>query len=61
MFSFYLGLEVIYKDYVGFVNFICDQYITICLRQLDHRSKNVCMLVYQPQWKDIKLLEESDK
>jgi hypothetical protein len=59
--TFYQGLEVKYKDHVGFVDFICDQYITICLRQFDHRSRSVCMLVYYSEWKDVELLKQSDK
>lgn len=61
MTAFYQGLEVKYKDYVGFVDFMCDQYITVCLRRMDHRSKDVCMLVYAQNWKDIKLLKQSEK
>jgi len=61
MTAFYQGLEVKYKDYVGFVDFMCDQYITVCLRRMDHRSKDVCMLVYVQNWKDIKLLKQSEK
>jgi hypothetical protein len=61
MTTFYKGLEVKYNDHVGFVDFMCDQYITICLRQLDHRSRDVCILIYSPHWKDVKLLKQSDK
>jgi hypothetical protein len=61
MITFYKGLEVRYNDYVGIVDFICEHYITICLSKMDHRSKDVCMLVYRPCWKNIKLGKESDK
>jgi hypothetical protein len=61
MITFYQGLEVRYKDHVGVVDFICDQYITVCVRRLEHRSKDVCLLVYQSQWKDVKLAKQSDK
>jgi hypothetical protein len=61
MTAFYGGLEVRYKQHVGFVNFISEKYITICLRKFDDRSRNVCLLVYPSQWKDVKLLKESDK
>ena len=56
MTTFYKGLEVKYKDYIGFVDFMCEQYITICLRQLDHRSRDVCILIYAPQWEDVELM-----
>ena len=59
--TFYQGLGVKYKDHVGFVDFICDQYITICLGQSDHSSRDVCILVYPSQWEDVKLLKQSEK
>ena len=61
MTNFYKGLEVRYGQHVGFVDFICEKYITVCLRKFEERSKDVCILVYPHQWKDIKLLKESEK
>jgi hypothetical protein len=61
MTTFYQGLEVKYKGQIGNVDFMCDKYITICVRRLDHRSRDVCMLVYPSQWKDVELLKQSDK
>jgi hypothetical protein len=61
MTNFYNGLEVRYGQHVGFVDFICEKYITVCLRKFEERSKDVCILVYPHQWKDIKLLKESEK
>ena len=56
MTSFYKGLDVKYKDHIGVVEFMCEQYITICVRRMDHKSKDVCFLVYPSQWKDIELI-----
>jgi hypothetical protein len=61
MTTFYQGLDVKYKGQIGVVDFMCDRYITICVRRLDHRSRDVCMLVYPSQWKDVELLKQSDK
>jgi hypothetical protein len=61
MTTFYKGLNVKYKDHVGVVEFMCDQYITICIRRLEHKSKDVCLLVYQSQWKEVQLWKESEK
>jgi len=61
MTTFYSGLEVRYKNHVGFVDFMCEKYITICLGQSDHRSKDVCILIYPSQWKEVQLLKESEK
>ena len=61
MTAFYRGLEVKYKDHIGVVEFMCDQYITICINRLEHKSKDVCFLVYQSQWKNVELLKQSEK
>lgn len=61
MTTFYKGLNVKYKDHIGVVEFISDQYITICIKRLEHKSKDVCLLVYPQQWKDVQLLKESEK
>jgi hypothetical protein len=61
MTTFYKGLNVKYRDHVGIVNFVCDKYITVCIKTYDHKSRDVCILVYQPQWKEIQLLKQSEK
>jgi hypothetical protein len=61
MTTFYQGLDVKYRDHVGVIEFMCDKYITICINRLGHRSKDVCLLVYQPQWNEVQLLKESEK
>ena len=61
MTTFYKGLEVRYGQHVGFVDFMCEQYITVCLRKFEERSKDVCILIYPSRWKDVQLMKESDK
>ena len=61
MITFYSGLNVKYRDNVGVVDFVCEKYITICIDRLGHRSKDVCLLVYHNQWKEIQLLKQSEK
>jgi hypothetical protein len=61
MTTFYQGLDVKYRNHVGVIEFMCDKYITICINRLGHRSKDVCLLVYQPQWNEVQLLKESEK
>ena len=61
MTTFYSGLDVKYKEQVGFVHFVCEKYITICLGQSEHRSKDVCILVYPSQWENVQLLKQSEK
>ena len=61
MTTFYSGLDVKYKDHVGVVNFVCEKYITICIKTFEHKSRDVCLLVYPQQWKEVQLLKESEK
>jgi hypothetical protein len=61
MTAFCRGLEVRYKSHVGFVYFVCEKYITICTNNFDDKSKDVCLLVYSNQWKDVQLMKESEK
>jgi hypothetical protein len=61
MTTFYSGLEVRYKENVGFVDFMCEKYITICLGKSSHRLRDVCILVYPSEWKNVELLKQSDK
>jgi hypothetical protein len=61
MTSFYSGLGVRYKNNEGFVDFICENYITVCINKLEHKSKDVCLLVYRNEWKDVQLIKESEK
>jgi len=64
MMTFTEGLLVKYKDHTGIVRFISNQYITICVKTYDHKVRDVCMLVYPEQWKDIQIVndyEESEK
>jgi hypothetical protein len=59
--TFYQGLDVIYNEHIGKVDFVSTQYITVCIQQSEERSRDVCILVYPHQWKDVRLLKESEK
>ena len=59
--SFTSGLEVYYDGMYGIVDFICEQYITICVRVMDHKSRNVCVLVYPSRFPLVTLAKESQK
>lgn len=48
-------LEVYFEDFsgnktYGFVQFISDSYITVCIKQREHRSNDTCLLFYPDQW-----------
>jgi len=55
------GIEVYYDGMYGVVDFICEQYITVCVRVMDHKSRNVCILVYPHKFHLIQLAKESEK
>jgi hypothetical protein len=54
--SFAEGLEVQYDKITGSIRFISTQYITICMRKFGDKARDVCVLVYPEQWKDIQLI-----
>lgn len=58
MISFTEGIQVKYKNYTGIVEFICNDYLTICTRTYDDSFRKVCMLVYPEEWKDIEIVED---
>jgi hypothetical protein len=41
---------------IGTVRFISSNYITICMRAFDHKAKDVCVLVYPEQWKEVEII-----
>ena len=55
------GIVVQYRDWIGEVRFICDEYISICVRVGNQRVNDTCVLVYKSQWNQVKLLKESGK
>jgi len=55
------GIEVYYDGMYGIVDFICDQYITVCVRKLNHKAKDVCVLVYPSKFHLVTLAKESEK
>lgn len=47
------GSYVEYRSHSGYVKFVCDEYITICIRQGDTKAHDVHLLVYPPNWDEI--------
>lgn len=56
MMTFAEGIQVKYKDYIGIIEFVCDDYVTICTRTYDDNFRKVCMLVYPEEWKNIEIV-----
>jgi hypothetical protein len=61
MTTFTKGLEVRYNEQEGFIDFVCDKYITVCIRTFDIKSRSVCILVYRNEWANVHLMKESEK
>lgn len=55
------GLPVYYEKLFGKINFVCNEYVTILIREFPDRSKNVNIIVYHTEWHNIKLSKESEK
>lgn len=59
---FHEGLEAIYDNYVGIINFVGNSYLTLCIKSFPkEKVRNVCIVVYRDQFNKIKLLKESSK
>jgi len=55
------GVVVQYKEWIGEISFICDDYASVCIFVGIHRSADVCILVYKRDWEKMKLFKESYK
>lgn len=60
--TFSEGVKVIYREQLGYIKFVGDNYVLICVREfLNEPSRNVCLVVSRSQYPEIKLLKESTK
>lgn len=55
------GVEVTYKHFHGYVKFVCDDYVTICIQRGERKVNDVCLLVYKNDWDKIELNKSSHK
>ncbi len=55
------GVVVQYKEWIGEIRFICDEYASVCTLVGVHRSAYVCVLFYKKDWEEMKLFKESHK
>ncbi|AFK66441.1 hypothetical protein SWPG_00194 [Synechococcus phage S-CBM2] len=58
--SFYEGLWVDYRQHHGYIRFVCEDYVTICINRLPVKdphalrdTNEVCLLVYKNNWDEI--------
>jgi len=55
------GVVVQYKEWIGEIRFICDDYASVCTSVGAHRAADVCVIVYKKDWEEMKLFKESHK
>ena len=60
---FSVGDTVSWKGHIGAVKFICESYITICIKTYPNDDPNalsqereVCLLCFNDHWKDVEVL-----
>ena len=49
------NLEVFYDDYLGqrvygYIRFVCDEYVTVCVKEGPYKVNDVCLLFYPSTW-----------
>ena len=60
--AFASGTQVEWRGHVGQIRFVDDIYLTICVSvNPGDRVRDVCLVVQNYQWDEIKLLKESNK
>lgn len=53
--------EVYYKEIYGIISFVSDTSISILIKRGKHRSQDVNLVVYKSDWRNIRLIKESEK
>lgn len=62
MAQFSEGVLVQYKNLIGRISFICDSSLSIMIKEFPEEPvRAVIVVVSRPEWKNIKLIKESDK
>ena len=59
--TFYEGLGVEYNEFIGMIRFVGEDYITVCVQNGHAPMNDLCIVVYEENWKKVRLLKESHK
>lgn len=58
--SFYEGLYATWGEHHGYIKFICEEYITLCIGEKpnedEHALRNtqqICLIIYKEFWDDV--------
>ncbi len=55
------GTEVCYKGMYGHVRFVCEHYMTVCVREFPERVRDVCLIVYPSQFDQLILVNGNNQ
>ena len=53
------GVEVEFNGVTGVIKFVCEYHLTVCPRDLEGNISDVCIVAYNYQWDQIKLLRSN--
>jgi hypothetical protein len=56
--SFKIGSYVEWKDTKGYIRFISDQYISICVNVDSDAFLDCCVICYSPFWNEVVVCDE---
>lgn len=56
------GTEVCYRNMYGHVRFVCETYMTVCVREFPtERVRDVCLIVYPSQYEELILVNGNNQ
>ncbi len=55
------GTEVCYDGMYGHIRFVCDEYMTVCVREFPEKVRDVCILVFPSNYHKISLLNGNNQ
>lgn len=57
-----VGTEVYYNGMYGHVRFVCEQYMTICVREFPQEPvRDVCLIVFPNRYSQIELVNGNNQ
>jgi len=59
--GFYEGLEVVYRGQCGFIYFVSENYITMCIKLGKHKSGDICIVITPERYSEVTLKKQSEK
>lgn len=51
--TFVENQQVVYRNFTGFVKFISNEYITICVDKNRNPLRDVCLVIHPEKWNEV--------